>query len=158
MNAYIYANANIFGQASVWSNAKVGGNAKIYGTAYICGNAYIAGDAKIYEYSIISENSIVDGYAEIYGNAEITGEAKIVGDARVYQNTDYIVFKNFWSSGRYFTWTRSNNLWKVGCFLGTGKELIKRAYSNSETSGKEYERVVKYVESILADEKKQHNT
>ena len=33
------------------------------------------------------------------------------------------------------------------------KELIKKAYADSEKSGREYERVVKYVESILADEK-----
>lgn len=154
MNANIYADANIFGQASIWSNAKVEGNAKIYGNAYVCGNAYITGHANIYGNSVISDNSIINGYAEIYDNAEITGEAEIQGNAKVCKSTDYIVFKNFWSSGRYFTWTRSNNLWKVGCFLGTGKELIKKAYSNSETSGKEYERIVKYVESILADEEK----
>ena len=64
------------------------------------------------------------------------------------------MFKNWWSSDRYFTWTRSNNMWKVGCFYGTGEELIKKAYADSEKSGKEYERMVKYVESILADEEK----
>ena len=42
-------------------------------------------------------------------------------------------------------------MWKVGCFYGTGKELIEKAYKDSERSGKEYERVVKYVNSILAD-------
>lgn len=63
---------------------------------------------------------------------------------------DYIVFKNWWSSGRYFTWTRNNNMWKVGCFYGNGEELIKKAYADSEESGKEYERIVRYVESILA--------
>lgn len=61
---------------------------------------------------------------------------------------DYIVFKNWWSSGRYFTWTRSNDMWCVGCFYGTGKELIAKAYKDSKMSGKEYERVVKYVEQI----------
>ena len=154
MHADIYENANIFGQASIWSNAKVGGNAKIYGNAYVCNNADIAGHADIYGHSIISENSIINGYAEIYGNVEITGEAEIQGNAKVCQITDYIVFKNFWSSGRYFTWTRSNNMWKVGCFYGTGEELIKKAYRDSKKSGKEYERIAKYVESILADEKK----
>lgn len=59
-----------------------------------------------------------------------------------------IVFKNWWSSGRYFTWTRSNDMWLVGCFYGTGEDLIKKAYADSETSGREYERIVKYVESI----------
>lgn len=146
--------AKVHQQASIWSNAKVGGNAKIYGNAYVCGNADIAGHADIYGNSIISENSIINEYAEICGNVEITGEAEIRGNAKMCQSTDYIVFKNFWSSGRYFTWTRSNNMWKVGCFYGTGEELIKKAYRDSKKSGKEYERIVKYVESILADEEK----
>ena len=38
---------------------------------------------------------------------------------------EYITVKNWWSSGRYSTWTKSNNMWKVGCFHGTGKELIE---------------------------------
>lgn len=63
-------------------------------------------------------------------------------------NADYIVFKNSWSSGRYFTWTRSNDMWKVGCFYGTGEELIKKAYADSEESGKHYEAYVKFVEQI----------
>lgn len=45
-------------------------------------------------------------------------------------------------------------MWRVGCFYGSGEELIKKAYKDSEKSGREYERVVKYVESILSDEKK----
>lgn len=88
------------------------------------------------------------------GNAWIGDNARISGDARISDKTDYIVFKNFWSSGRYFTWTRSNNMWSVGCFYGTGDELVKKAYADSERSGREYERVVRYVESILEDEKK----
>ena len=46
---------------------------------------------------------------------------------------------------------RSNNMWSVGCFYGTGEGLIAKAYKDSEISGREYERVVKYVESILKD-------
>lgn len=93
------------------------------------------------------------GLIEKEGNLSQDGNAWICGDAKVCGNADYIVFKNWWSSGRYLTWTRSNNMWRVGCFFGTGEELIKKAYKDSEKSGREYERVVKYVESILADEK-----
>lgn len=39
-------------------------------------------------------------------------------------------------------------MWKVGCFYGTGEELIKKAYKDSELSGKCYEAAVKYVEEI----------
>lgn len=42
-------------------------------------------------------------------------------------------------------------MWKVGCFSGTGEELIKKAYKDSEKSGREYERIVKYVEEIKKD-------
>lgn len=97
---------------------------------------------------MVFDNAKVFHYAKVYGNAIIKG------DAKVHDTIDYIVFKNFWSSGRYFTWTRSNNKWSAGCFYGTGEELINKAYNDSEISGKEYERVVRYVESILADEQK----
>ena len=43
-------------------------------------------------------------------------------------------------------------MWRVGCFYGTGAELIAKAYKDSELSGREYERVVKYVESILKED------
>ena len=102
----------------------------------LSGNAWVFGDAR------------VSGNAEVSGNALVFGYARVFGDARVSGNADYIVFKNWWSSGRYFTWTRSNNMWIVGCFYGTGKELIKKAYADSEISGREYERIVKYVEQL----------
>lgn len=40
-------------------------------------------------------------------------------------------------------------MWKVGCFYGTGQELIEKAYKDNNISGKEYERIVKYVEEII---------
>lgn len=39
-------------------------------------------------------------------------------------------------------------MWSVGCFYGTGEELIKKACADSEKSGREYARVVKYVKEI----------
>ena len=114
----------------------------------MCNNAKVHGNAEVYGDAWVYDSS------EVCGNAEIYGNAILCYDAKVSNNTDYIVFKNFWSSGRYFTWTRSNNMWKVGCFYGTSDELIKKAYADSEKSGREYERVVRYVESILTDEQK----
>jgi len=72
----------------------------------------------------------------------------LYGDAEVKGMTDYMVLKNTWSSGRYFTWTRSNNMWRVGCFYGTSEELIKKAYADSYEKGKCYEATVKYVKTI----------
>jgi hypothetical protein len=39
-------------------------------------------------------------------------------------------------------------MWKVGCFHGTGEELIAKAYKDSELSGKCYEASVRYVEEL----------
>ena len=135
----VYGNAQVFKNARVYGNAKVSGNAMVYGNAWVFGNACVYGDAEIYD------------NVRVYGNAEVFGNVHIKGDADISSISDYIFFKNWWSSGRCFTWTRSNNMWSVGCFYGTGEELIAKAYKDSEISGKEYELVVKYVESILKD-------
>ncbi len=88
------------------------------------------------------------------GNAWVFGNAQVCGDAHVASESDYIVFKNFWSSGRYFTYTFSNRMWKVGCFYGTGEELIKKAYADSEDSGWHYEQAVRYAEAAERRRKK----
>ena len=106
------------------------------------GNAWVSGNAEVYS------NARVSGDARVYGNAEVSGNAEVYGNARVYGNADYIVFKNHWSSGRYFTYTKSNKMWRVGCFYGTGQELIKKAYQDSEVSGKHYEAYVEFVEKL----------
>ena len=151
-NAWVYSNAKVYGNAKVFGDAQVFCDAEVYGNAQVYGNAEVYGYALVYDNAEIYHNAKVFGNAEICGNAEVFGNAKICGNAVVKNNEDYIVFKNFWSSGRYFTWTRSNNMWTVGCFYGTSKELIGKAYKDSEKSWKEYERVVRYVDSILADE------
>lgn len=157
-NATIYENATIYGNAWVGENATVGGNGKVGDNAMVGGyatvgeKATVGGNARVSGHAAIYGNSWVGGNAVVYENAKVGGKATVRGDARIRGKEDYIVFKNWWSSGRYFTWTRSNNKWKVGCFYGSGEELIKKAYKDSEKSGREYERVVKYVESILKED------
>ena len=109
----------------------------------------VYGDAKVYDNAWVCSDVRIYGKAMAYGNVKVYGCAWVFGNAKISRIDDYLVFKNWWSSGRYFTWTKSNNMWKVGCFYGTGKELIEKAYGDSEVSGREYERVVKYVESII---------
>ena len=87
--------------------------------------------------------------AMVCGNAMVYGRADVCGNARIESMRDYIVFKNWWSSGRYFTWTKSNNMWKVGCFYGSGEELIKKAYRDSKESGDKYKAVVEFVNNNL---------
>ena len=98
---------------------------------------------------IESENNLSHyGNAWVFGDANVYGNAEVYGNAVIKSTEDYIVFKNNWSSGRYFTYTKSNKMWKVGCFYGTGQELIEKAYADSELSGKCYEAYVKLVEQL----------
>ena len=103
-------------------------NLSQYGDAWVSGNAWVYGDARV------------------YGNAEVYGDARVSGDA------DYIVFKNTWSSGRYFAYTKSNKNWRVGCFYGSGAELVEKAYKDSKKSGDFYKAYVDFVEKLEAIE------
>ena len=156
-NAWVYGDAQVLGNAQVFDNARVYGNAcvfdnaRVYGNACVFGNAQVFDNARVYGNACVFDNAEVYGNALVYDNAQVLGNARVFGDAQIKSARDYIVFKNWWSSGRYFTWTRSNNMWKVGCFYGTGEELIKKAYNDSKESGREYERVVRYVEEILEE-------
>ena len=136
MQEFMIMQESIYGNAEVYDNAVVGGNAEIRGIAVVYRNAKVCDD------SLLRDN------AKVCGNAEVFGHAAICGDTLITSNSDYIVFKNWWSSGRYFTWTRSNNMWKVGCFYGTGEQLIEKAYKDSEKSGREYEKIVRYTETV----------
>nr|DAQ92177.1 MAG TPA: hypothetical protein [Crassvirales sp.] len=156
-NAWVYDDSMVYDNAIVSDNAWVYSNAKVYDNANVSDNAIIRDHARVFGNAFVSDNADIFHYAMICGYVKVCGNAEI-RNAKVYDNKDYIVFKNFWSSGIYFTWTRSNNKWSAGYFHGTGEELIKKAYADSEKSGKEYERVVKYVESILADEQKEKVT
>ena len=168
-NAHVYGNACVFDNSQVYGNAFVSGYAQVYGDAFVYGNAWLYDNTRVCGYARVADNARVYGdanvcddssvfgsalvydNAHVYGDALVRGYACVCGDAEISNKSDYIVFQNWWSSGRYFTWTRSNNMWSVGCFYGTGEELIKKAYKDSELSGREYERIVKYVEEIRKD-------
>ena len=150
----VYGDAKVYGDAWVSGNARVSDNAEVSGNAWVSDNAWVSGNARVSDNAEVSGNARVSDKAEVSGNARVSGNAEISGDTESQSKEDYIVFKNWWSSGRFFTWTRSNNMWRVGYFYGTGEELVAKAYKDSEKSGREYERVVKYVQSILDDERK----
>ena len=120
---------------------------KEYNLSHI-GSAWVYGNAEVYDDAEVNGNACVYGNAWVFGNAKVWGEAQVYGNALVYGDADYITFKNSWSSGRWFTYTSSNKMWKVGCFHGTGEELVKKAYADSELSGKCYEVIVRAVEMI----------
>ena len=159
-NCWVDGEAKVYGKAEVWGKARVYGKAQVYGEAQVCGDAEVWGKARVYGKAQVWEEAQVYGEAEIFGEAGIFGKARVCGETRVYGKAevcgeaeikslqDYIVFKNNWSSGRSFTWTRSNDMWKVGCFYGTGKEIIEKAYKDSELSGDMYKMHVEFVEKI----------
>ena len=157
-DCWIYDNAIVSGDAIVCDNAIVFDYAKVWGNAIVRDNARVLVNARVLCNAVIQDYASVRGGVRIFDNVIVRdnviigGEVDIWGDAIISSDKDYIVFKNWWSSGRYFTWTRSNNMWKVGCFYGTGEELIVKAYKDSEESGREYECIVKYVERILNTE------
>ena len=136
LGGWIEKESNLCGNAWVYGDAEVSGNAWVSGDARVCGNAWVYGDAR------------VCGDAKVYGDAEVSGDAWVSGDSKVKSSKDYCVYKNTWSSFRWFTYTRSNKMWAVGCFYGTGSELIAKAYKDSEKSGKCYEAIVKAQEAI----------
>lgn len=155
-NAVICEDAYIQDQSIIRGNAKVSGDARARGNSEIFGNAVVKGNSFIYN-SLVSDFSIVDDadiqHSKIYDNAVILGRLKVVNaeitkDAVIKSEKDYLTMKNNWTSGRTFTYTHSNKTYVVGCFTGTGDELIKKAYEDGKGSGKFYENAVKYVESV----------
>lgn len=145
-SALVTDNAIVGDNAWVGNNADVGGNAQVLNNAWVYGKAIVSDNARVFENGIVFEN------AKICGNCVVLGHAYIGGDAIVTCHLDYKVFHNNWSSGRYFTWTKSNNKWRVGCFYGTGKELIEKAYKDSEEKGWYYEQFVKFNEKLANHE------
>jgi hypothetical protein len=148
-DCWIFDDAKVFRKAKVSGNAKINDSACIYGNAVISGYVVISGNAKVYGNVCIYGNVSISEYAKIFGSISINGYACIRGDAVIKLPSDYAVFENIWGVSNYFTWTRSNNMWAVGCFYGTGQELIKKGYKDSELTGKCYEAIVKAQEEIL---------
>ena len=140
--AIVCGDASIFGRAMVGDYARVYGSAKVFDCAKIYGRSVVCGDAKVCGSARICDRSIVRAFAVVKGSAEIAGNAIIES------HKDYMTFNNVWSSGRSFTFTRSNQKWKVGCFYGDGIELIAKAAKDSPLSRKCYAKIVIATESI----------
>lgn len=133
---------SIYGSVEIEEKARIGGRATIFDRAKIYGNAIVSGVANIGGGTRIYDNACIDGDVSIADNVAVAG------DTVIKYMDDFVVMHNNWSSGRAFIWTRSNNKWRVGCFYGTGEELIEKAYRDSEYKGKCYEAAVRYVEQL----------
>lgn len=166
-NAWVGENAEVYGNAEVWGNAWVYGNAQVFDYTQILGNAQVSDNAQVYGSAEVMDNAWVYDNAMVYGNAMVCGYAQVYKNAKVYGNSaiqssinirenddieddsSYLVFNNNWSSRRQFVYVLSNQRWHVGCFDGTGEELIKKAYKDSELSGKMYEMYVHFAEQLV---------
>ena len=155
--AEVWGEARVYGGAEIYGKVEVYGGAKVYGKARVRGKARVYGGAKVYGEARVYGGAEIYGKVEVYGKAEVYGGAEVYGEAEIKSLQDYIVFKNNWSSGRSFTWTRSNDMWNVGCFYGNGKELIKKAYKDSKLSGDMYKMYVELVEKIKERLKEEEN-
>lgn len=147
-DAFVCGSARIYKSAYINGNVIVRGSARVYGKVWVFGYAQIYGDAEIYGDARVYESAQVYNHAQVHGDVRLCGAAIICGDAQVGKSSDYAVYKNTWSSYRWFTYTRSNRKWKVGCFLGTGEELIAKAFKDGERSGRCYEAIVRAQEAI----------
>lgn len=145
-NAHVSGHARISGKALILDKATIKDHATITDNASVANNAIVCGQALVKDKAMVLHYSVIGDDATVLNDSVITSMAEIVGDAVIAKNTDYEVFKNNWSSGRSFTYTKSNHMWCVGCFYGTGQELIEKAYADSERSGQNYERYVKFAE------------
>lgn len=155
--AQIRDNTEVHGYSKVYDNAEVTDRAQVFGLAKVFGNATLSNrvevysEAQVYGKAQVYGNAAVYGFAKVYGSAAVGNNAEIKGVAEISKTMDYYVGKNIWSSGRFFTYTRSNRMWAVGCFYGTSKELIDKANLDTLVSGREYERIVNYVEAMYND-------
>ena len=147
-NARVCEEAKVYDKARVFGNALVYGKAEVYDEARVYCNAEVSGEACVYDKAVIIDRAYVYDKARVCGDARVCGAAEIGGNAVVKSICDYTVFKNTWSSGRWFTYTSSNKMWSVGCFYGTGKELIAKAKKDSKLSGKCYALIVKAAEAL----------
>lgn len=165
-NAEIFGNAMIFGSAEIKDFAVINAFAKVYGNAVVSDYSSVSGDAIVYDnagifdrafvvdHTTVSENAVIKNDVIIADYVNICGDVQLIGDLYFSGNTtissmhDYIVFKNNWSSGRYFMYIKPTKLWIVGCFTGTSDELVEKAYKDGENIGKHYEAYVKLVEQL----------
>lgn len=95
-------------------------------------------------------NSWVYGNAEVYGNAKVFGNAEIFDFAVIRLKNDYICFECVGSRNDFLTAfkTKDGYLIKVGCFVGTLEEFIKKVKEkHGETKiAREYLAIAKVIE------------
>lgn len=149
-------------RAEVCGNAQVYDKASVFEEAFVCSNAKIYGKSKVRQSAEVTDYTEVYDCAEVLGYLSIGGYSKIRGSVRVNlsihmsiiyleasSENDYAVFKNTWSDGRYFIWTRFDDMWNVDGFKRTAKEVLEMAYVESRKNGDMYKVYIDLVENVI---------
>ena len=144
-NCWVYDEAIVYNYAFVSNDARVSQYAEVYDYSVISDYAKVSDNAKVYGYAKVYDHAKVVDEAEICSYACLFSYTKICGNVKIFSEDGYITFRNNWTFGCYFTYTKSNKMWSVGCFYGTGDKLIKYGYQESELSGRMYEKYVNLI-------------
>lgn len=148
-NALIKGDAIVQDNAMVSHNAVIGGNAVIKDNGAVIDNSHVIDNGVIEKYGIVRDKAIIEKHARVTDYGHVKGYAVISCDAIIKDDNDYIPFRQWWNNGQICTWTRSNNKWNVYYTCYTGQELVDEAYKSSDTNGREFARIVNYVQDIL---------
>lgn len=155
-DSLIEGNTLVTGKVQISGKVVMTDYARAMDKAILSGDIFMEDSVRVYGNARISGKVIMTGHACISGNAIVsgrnilmTGVETISGEARIHGNEDYIVFRTWWNSGRYITWTRSDNMWNDFSFHGTGKELLKAKAEEVRRSLEEYKALIRYVEGVL---------
>lgn len=168
-SAQVTGYAQVTGDAQVGDYAHVTGHAKVADSALILGFPIVKGRAVIKDFAVVRGNAVVKDDATVAGHAAVADEASVgenallddygfvkqsakVGRGALIRHAfDVMIFSNTWSSSRMFNCYRNREggwTWAVGCFIGASKELVAKAYKDSEMSGDCYKAAVEYAEKI----------
>jgi len=102
----------------------------------------------------MQDNACVLGGAD-FSETSLYHDAILAADTIVNNDDDYFTLCNQWSSNRLITYTPANKKWATGCFYGTGRQLIGKAYKDDYRKGRCFEKTVRYVESVCKTRKNQ---
>ena len=146
-NCWIFDEAKSFEAARVLDDAQMRHYSQISGNARAIGTALIGEHAQIFGRACINQNGWVNGNAKVFGRADILGNAWIGADAEIGSNSDYATFLANWREMPfYFTYTKSNDTWRFGEFLGNSEELIEFATKHNQKDVKHFKNYIKLIE------------
>lgn len=108
-----------------------------------------------YDCDVLESNAAMCSFNKVTLNRVNISEFTLISVALLGRGTlninkeNTIVFKNFWSSGRYFLYHIPTKTWYVGCFKGNSEELLKKAIFDNEEKYEMYKKYVDFVQNMI---------